>query len=168
MESRLRMLAGVLSILFWTLGAAFVATMLRDPDRGALDALIEFATVFPNAMVFLLSVSTTGVYVSLRAHRFSSRGLAWLDFTLLQLLIFPCLVLYERLHTFSFSGFAQESEDGSDNIEFSQGRFRLNNSGAQRFTVVLRDELAAEQAGGGIVVSVHQGGEAVYQGVLSL
>lgn len=69
---------------------------------------------------------------------------------------------------FSLSGFAQESKNGTDNIEFSGGRFRLNNSGTQRFTVVLRDQADTGQASGGIVVSVHQGGEAVYQGVLSL
>ncbi len=69
---------------------------------------------------------------------------------------------------YTFGGFAQEDDHGAQDLGYSGGRFRVSNSGPQRFTVILRDDSASPAVSSGIVVSVTQGGEAVYQGVLSL
>jgi hypothetical protein len=68
----------------------------------------------------------------------------------------------------TFGGFAQEAEAGTDNFSYSEGNLSVSNFGPQRFTVILRDVSAEAAESGGIVVSVSQEGEALYQGVLSL
>lgn len=68
----------------------------------------------------------------------------------------------------TFGGFAQEAEVGTDNFRYSKDNLSVSNLGAQRFTVILRDASAEAAASGGIVVSVSQEGEDLYQGVLSL
>lgn len=65
-----------------------------------------------------------------------------------------------------FGGFAHEAEPGSDNFMYSDGKLSVVNEGAQRFTVILKDTTEAAAAGG-VVVTVTQDGESLYQGVLS-
>lgn len=67
----------------------------------------------------------------------------------------------------TFGGFAEESGATSDGIDYADGRFTISNTGAHRFTVILRDSEAQRGPSGGVVVSVTQAGESLYQGVLS-
>ena len=68
----------------------------------------------------------------------------------------------------TFGGFAQVEGDNSESLDYESGSFKVSNSGHQEFTVILRDSPDQQGASGGIVVSVSQAGEALYQGVLSL
>ena len=67
-----------------------------------------------------------------------------------------------------FGGFAQAEGGEDENLGFANGKFRVSNTGAQQFTVILRDIPEQQGPAGGIVVSVSQAGEPLYQGVLSL
>ena len=68
----------------------------------------------------------------------------------------------------SFGGFAREAEGVDDSFNYSQGSFSVASLGAKKFTVILTDASSEDTGNGGIVVSVKQEGEDVYQGVLSL
>jgi serine/threonine-protein kinase len=106
LETRLRILTRVLALLFGILSAAFVATMALGPGGSLFVALRAFTTEFPNAILFAMLAATSLFHGILGRFRLSPHGLALLDGALLWILILPCLVLYGRLHDFSFSGFA--------------------------------------------------------------
>lgn len=104
LQLRLRMLAGGVTLLLWVLSLTFIISLIINHGSWTRQ-LFRFFTQFPNAILAAMAVSTALVYGILKRGRLSSRALAILDALFLQVLVIPCLVLYDRLHFFSFSGF---------------------------------------------------------------
>ena len=105
LQGRLRLMSGVLGTLLWVLIGLFLVSTVAGGRQRLVEALVDFSTRFPNAILFWMAVVVTLVYGTVRMQRLGSGWLALLDGILLQVLILPCLVLYALLHTFSFSGF---------------------------------------------------------------
>ncbi len=104
LQLRLRLLTGVLSLVLWTLIVAFVVSMGRD--RTLVAVVVEFATEFPNSILFYLGVVTSASWLLLRTRSLSDVWLTLVDGAVIEALIVMCLILYAREHSFAWSGFA--------------------------------------------------------------
>jgi len=106
LQRRLRLLTTVVTTLFLLLSISFVISLANAPSRSFLQALVVFCTKFPNAVLFFLSASSSLIALVLWQKQVSLALLGIMDAVFLQVLMGPCLLLYARLHFFSFSGFA--------------------------------------------------------------
>jgi len=106
LQHRLRLLAGAVALLTAVLGVAFVASLVGRTEGPVWRVPMEFATVFPNSVLFWMIVSTATIFEMLRRRAWSPPWLAVIDGALLLALIAPCLILYGLLHSYSWSGFS--------------------------------------------------------------
>jgi serine/threonine-protein kinase len=103
LQARLRLLTGTVAAITAVLGIGFIAE--ASSDRSLLSAIVHFATSFPNAILFAIILVSGGFFLLLLRKRLSSRALNIVDGLFLQALVVPCLILFAKLHFFSFSGF---------------------------------------------------------------
>ena len=106
LQNRLTLLSGVLSAVLGLLSLAFVASLALAPGRTLADALTRFVLRFPNAVLFFMWISTSGIFAALKIWKLPAARLALVDGLFLQVLIAPCLLLFARAHHFAWSGFA--------------------------------------------------------------
>jgi len=106
LQRRLRLLSGTVAAILVLLSLAFVATLTAAPDRSFGQAVERFCFTFPNAILFFMAVSSSLVTAILWRRRLPGEILLVLDAVFLQVLVAPTLLLYDRLHYLTFSGFA--------------------------------------------------------------
>jgi len=104
LQGRLVMLTGALGGILGVLSLGFIAQL--SASYGLLGAIYTFTTSFPNSILVLLLSMSLGCFALLRVRRWGMRILSAVDGLFLAGLVAACLYLYDRLHFFSFSGFA--------------------------------------------------------------
>jgi serine/threonine-protein kinase len=96
-------MTGTVSGIFAVLGVGFIVE--GSSDAGLWRSVLHFATAFPNSILFAMLIVSGGLFLLLLKKALSSQALNLVDGLFLQALVVPCLLLFSKLHFFSFSGF---------------------------------------------------------------